>query len=92
MLPKRERGMALRALGYSFTPKELDDVLCREFYLMTEEERRLFFVGMTRAREELILSCPGAPSRFAGELGDGLVQEVAKARVRPPKVEQLSMF
>ena len=57
-----------------------------------EEERRLFFVGMTRAREELILSCPGAPSRFAGELGDGLVQEVAKARVRPPKVEQLSMF
>lgn len=48
MLPKRERGMALRALGYSFTPKELDDVLCREFYLMTEEERRLFGPGDLR--------------------------------------------
>ena len=45
MLPNREHGMALRALGYSFTPKELDDVLCREFYLMTEEERRLFGPG-----------------------------------------------
>ena len=40
--------MALRALGYSFTPKELDDVLCREFYLMTEEERRLFGPGDLR--------------------------------------------
>ena len=48
MLPKRERGMALRALGYSFTPKELDDVLCREFYLMTEGERRLFGPGDLR--------------------------------------------
>ncbi len=48
MLPKNERGMALRALGYSFTPKELDDVLCREFYLMTEEERRLFGPGDLR--------------------------------------------
>ena len=57
-----------------------------------EEERRLFFVGMTRAKDELILSCPGAPSRFVAELGDGLAPEVAKARVRPPKAEQLSMF
>ena len=48
MLPKSERGMALRVLGYSFTPKELDDVLCREFYLMTEEERRLFGPGDLR--------------------------------------------
>ena len=48
MLPKNERGMAPRVLGYSFTPKELDDVLCREFYLMTEEERRLFVPGDLR--------------------------------------------
>ena len=33
-----------------------------------EEERRLFFVGMTRAREELLLTSGGNPSAFAGEL------------------------
>ena len=32
------------------------------------EERRLLFVGVTRAREELILTCPGAPSPFCREL------------------------
>ncbi|MCD8161890.1 MAG: hypothetical protein LUE09_00130 [Synergistaceae bacterium] len=48
MLPKNERGMALRALGYSFTPKELDYVLCREFYLIPEEERRLLGPGYLR--------------------------------------------
>ena len=57
-----------------------------------EEERRLFFVGMTRAKEELILTCPGAPSCFIGELGEGLATETARSRVRPPKVEQLSLF
>ena len=57
-----------------------------------EEERRLFFVGMTRAREELILTAPGAPSRFVAELGGGLAEETAKSRVRPVKVEQLSLF
>ena len=57
-----------------------------------EEERRLFFVGMTRAKEELILTCPGAPSCFIGELGEGLAPETARSRVRPPKVEQLTLF
>ena len=33
-----------------------------------EEERRLFFVGVTRAREELILSCSGTPSAFLQEV------------------------
>ena len=57
-----------------------------------EEERRLFFVGMTRAKEELILTFPGSPSCFLGELGEGLAPETARSRVRPPKVEQLSLF
>ena len=57
-----------------------------------EEERRLFFVGLTRAREELIVSCPGAPSRFVAEMGEGLRAERVPSRARPPKVEQLSLF
>lgn len=32
-----------------------------------EEERRLFFVGVTRAQEELILTCGGRPSPFFTE-------------------------
>ena len=57
-----------------------------------EEERRLFFVGMTRAREELIITCPQEASRFIAEMGEGILAERIKSRVRPPKVEQLSMF
>ena len=32
-----------------------------------EEERRLFFVGVTRAQDELILTCGGRPSAFFRE-------------------------
>jgi ATP-dependent DNA helicase UvrD/PcrA len=34
-----------------------------------EEERRLLYVGMTRARQQLALSWSGKPSRFLAELG-----------------------
>jgi DNA helicase II / ATP-dependent DNA helicase PcrA len=33
------------------------------------EERRLFYVGMTRAKRQLVLTWSGKPSRFLGELG-----------------------
>ena len=33
------------------------------------EERRLFYVGLTRARRQLALTWSGKPSRFLGELG-----------------------
>ncbi|MHB1007208.1 MAG: ATP-dependent helicase [Chloroflexota bacterium] len=50
-----------------------------------EEERRLFYVGMTRAKEHLYLvyafrrtlyggSMPGTPSRFLADIPDNLVQ------------------
>jgi DNA helicase-2/ATP-dependent DNA helicase PcrA len=34
-----------------------------------EEERRLFYVGLTRARRHLLVTWEGKPSRFLGELG-----------------------
>ena len=42
--------------------------------LETEEERRLMYVAMTRAREELFLSFYDIPSRFLGELPSELVE------------------
>lgn len=56
-----------------------------------EEERRLFFVGMTRAREELILTSGGESSVFAGELPEEVHRETPKIRRRQEAV-QLSLF
>ena len=57
-----------------------------------EEERRLLFVGMTRAREELILTCGGKPSCFAAELPPMVECGTIRARNKAPKTEQLSLF
>ena len=57
-----------------------------------EEERRLFFVGLTRAREELIVTHGGEGSPFLSELGEGVQREKARARSRLSKGIQLSMF
>ena len=56
------------------------------------EERRLLFVGMTRAREELILTCGGAPSPFLAELPAEVRRESACGVRRGPQPEQLSLF
>ncbi len=56
-----------------------------------EEERRLFYVGMTRAREELILLSSDEPSPFIDEIPSGrLEKETIPTREKP--VEQLSLF
>ena len=55
-----------------------------------EEERRLFYVGMTRAREELILTCGAEPSSFLSELSNTIKRETVKRREQP--AEQLSLF
>ena len=57
-----------------------------------EEERRLFFVGMTRAREELIVSYGGQPSAFVDELPESIHPQPVRARRPPVKTEQLSLF
>ena len=57
-----------------------------------EEERRLFYVGMTRAREELILTTTREPSVFVDELPDSVSREKDARRKAPPAAGQLSLF
>lgn len=57
-----------------------------------EEERRLLFVGMTRAREELILTWGGQPSPFLNELSGDEARGTVPRRRRAPQAQQLSMF
>ena len=55
-----------------------------------EEERRLFFVGMTRARDRLILLSGSNPSPFLADLPDELSEKTPQ---RPrPAVRQLSFL
>jgi len=56
-----------------------------------EEERRLFFVGITRAREELIFTCGGAPSIFLSQVG-GHVKRQEVGRKKEARVQQMSLF
>lgn len=55
------------------------------------EERRLFYVGMTRAREELILTAAEEPSPFLNDIPAGRLERVRLA-VREKPAEQLSLF
>ncbi len=56
------------------------------------EERRLFYVGMTRAQEELLLLTSGAPSVFLGDIPeDCLERSVAWTRPEEP-AKQMSLF
>lgn len=57
-----------------------------------EEERRLFFVGMTRAKEELILTVSGEPSRFLGEIPRKLTENEKAKRGGKGGGRQLSLF
>ncbi len=54
-----------------------------------EEERRLFYVGMTRAGEELLLTAYGAPSPFLAELPSDVKKEKA---LEKSLCQQLSLF
>lgn len=57
-----------------------------------EEERRLFYVGMTRAREELILVTSGEPSPFLGELPEVEIQNEELAGTPEARARQMSLF
>ena len=56
-----------------------------------EEERRLLYVAMTRAREELILTCSQEESPFLAELPPGNIKR-EKANKSGPVMRQLSLF
>ena len=58
----------------------------------TEEERRLFFVGMTRAQDELIVTVFEENIQFVREFKDMAECGMIAERNRPPKLEQLRLF
>ncbi|WP_122791137.1 UvrD-helicase domain-containing protein [Intestinibacillus sp. Marseille-P6563] len=57
-----------------------------------EEERRLFYVGMTRARDALILVSQELPSPFLSELPAGDYAEEKAGVSRPDTGAQLTLF
>ncbi len=58
-----------------------------------EEERRLFYVGMTRAQEELILLTSPEPSLFLQDIpADQLLAGAAMERRKKDREKQLSFF
>lgn len=58
-----------------------------------EEERRLFYVGMTRAKEELILTTSGEESEFTGTIpGDVFVRENEEKKKKQQDWQQMSLF
>jgi len=58
-----------------------------------DEERRLFYVGMTRAQDELILLASGTPSPFIDDIPEMyLEKEDAFTRKQVPQYKQLSLF
>nr|WP_092074628.1 UvrD-helicase domain-containing protein [Dendrosporobacter quercicolus]NSL47588.1 UvrD-helicase domain-containing protein [Dendrosporobacter quercicolus DSM 1736]SDN06078.1 TIGR00375 family protein [Dendrosporobacter quercicolus] len=57
------------------------------------EERRLFYVGVTRARDELVLMTSRTPSPFIVELPGGLLMVENAGKQRPaPRYKQDSLF
>ena len=59
-----------------------------------EEERRLLYVAMTRAKEELVLTVSGEPSVFIKQLPEGLLLK-EQARPAPKETDgghQMSLF
>lgn len=77
--------------------KMADDLLDKKvqeaFITDIEEERRLFYVGMTRAKEELILTTSREPSVFLDDLPEEFfLRESADKRKRSDRAEQLSLF
>lgn len=57
-----------------------------------EEERRLFYVGMTRAKEELIMTSSGTESSFVQGLDEAVVQRENVEKKKEQTCRQMSLF
>lgn len=58
-----------------------------------EEERRLFYVGMTRAKDELIITYAQEPSAFLDEIpASGIHRESTSKKKAVEAAQQLSLF
>ncbi len=58
-----------------------------------EEERRLLYVGMTRAKEELILTSSGEESEFLSDLSEDILhREKADKKKKQETCHQMSLF
>lgn len=77
-----------------FHQKREDSAGIRESFITDiEEERRLFYVGMTRAKEELILTTSREASVFLEDLPkESLLRESADERKQNDGGEQLNLF
>jgi superfamily I DNA/RNA helicase len=69
------------AVPLSYQQKELVDEADREAFL--EQERHLLYVACTRARERLVVTYSGTPSRWVGALvgQEGVVEFEPEVRV-----------
>ena len=50
------------------------------------------YVGMTRAKEVLVLITSGEPSVFLGELAEGAIRKEETSGASAPRARQLSLF
>lgn len=57
-----------------------------------EEERRLFYVGMTRAKDELILTTSKEPSAFLADLPDQWLNRQEAEEKKETRARQMSLF
>lgn len=78
----------LYGIRHKTTPLEL-----RHKTANRQEERRLFYVGMTRARQELILTTSGVESVFLKEIPEHVAQrECAGKEKAVHEAQQLNLF
>lgn len=72
-----------------------------EYAAHVEEERRLFFVGLTRAKHQLYLSWSeqgmnrgkaGKPSRFIGAIPKSMIEHGVPRKIKKIKPKQLPLF